>query len=93
MHTNPDYTKLNICKSIAHKLEPVVMIGNKGFTEQVLKEIITALKAHKLIKIKINTKEKQERQDIIKNICEKTNCQLIQQIGKIVVIYKHNSEI
>lgn len=36
----------------AHKLQPVVVIGGKGLTEEVLAEIERALKAHELIKVR-----------------------------------------
>ena len=39
-------------KAKAHKLEPVVQIGAKGLTEEVIAEIDRALKAHELIKVR-----------------------------------------
>ena len=40
-------------KSLAHHLNPVVMIGNNGLTEGVLAEAELALTHHELIKVKI----------------------------------------
>jgi len=37
-------------KARAHQLEPVVMIGTKGLTDELLKEVDVALKAHELVK-------------------------------------------
>ena len=42
-------------KSLAHRLSPVVMVGNQGVTVTVLKEIEHSLAAHELIKIKTPT--------------------------------------
>ena len=39
-------------KAKAHKLDPVVQIGDKGLTEQVIAEIDRALQAHELIKVR-----------------------------------------
>jgi len=39
-------------KARAHQLEPVVMIGTKGLTDELLKEVDVALKAHELIKVR-----------------------------------------
>jgi len=36
----------------AHQLEPVVMIGGKGLTDEVIAEIDRALTAHELIKVR-----------------------------------------
>ena len=37
----------------AHNLNPVVMIGQHGLTESVIKETDAALNAHELIKVRI----------------------------------------
>ena len=45
-------TQRKALKAKAHKLEPVVQIGAKGLTEEVIAEIDRALKAHELIKVR-----------------------------------------
>ena len=40
-------------RGLAHNLNPVVMIGNNGLTENVIKEIELNLNAHELIKARI----------------------------------------
>ena len=42
-------------RSLAHTLNPVVRIGNKGLSASVIKEIELNLNAHELIKIKIQS--------------------------------------
>lgn len=78
-------------KARAHKLEPVVTIGNKGLTEAVLAEIDRALKAHELVKIRAAL-ERSERSEVLTSICERTGAQAIQQVGKVFVIYRKNEE-
>ena len=36
----------------AHKLSPIVIIGDKGLTDEVIAEIDRSLKAHELIKVR-----------------------------------------
>ena len=74
----------------AHSLKPVIMIGQSGFTEAVLSEIEIALDNHELIKIKIQTDDREVRKQISSEICAKTGAVFIQSIGKIVVIYRKN---
>ena len=74
----------------AHKLKPVVMISDKGLTASVIKEIDQSLKAHELIKIRIFSDEREEREKFSNEICEQTNAEQVQQIGKILVIYRRN---
>jgi len=76
-------------KAQAHALNPVVIIGQAGLTEAVLKEINVALDAHELIKIKIRA-ERDERAVISEQICAETTAELIQSIGQIAVVYRQN---
>lgn len=76
-------------KAQAHALNPVVIIGQAGLTEAVLKEINVALDAHELIKIKIRA-ERDERAVISAQICAETKAELIQSIGQIAVVYRQN---
>ena len=75
-------------KSLAHRLHPVVMIGNQGLTPAVLKEIEHSLAAHELIKIKAATDAAETRQAWLEEICKAVKAVTVQQIGKIMVIYR-----
>ena len=76
----------------AHSLKPVVMIGDKGLTEVVLAEIDRALKAHELIKVKAATDDREARDAWLAKICEALQAHPVQQIGKVLVIYRENPE-
>jgi RNA-binding protein len=84
-----DAVKKKKLKSDAHHLNPVVMIGQAGLTAAVIAEIELALDAHELIKVKIRA-ERDERKDICTEICAATTAELIQAIGQIIIIYRHN---
>ncbi|MFO7543096.1 MAG: ribosome assembly RNA-binding protein YhbY [Thiobacillus sp.] len=75
-------------KSLAHSRQPVVMIGSNGLTAAVLKEIELALAAHELIKIKTSSNELDTRRAWLEEICTATAAVPVQQIGKILVIYR-----
>jgi len=77
-------------KARAHKLEPVVMIGGKGLTEEVIAEIDRALVAHELIKVRAAGLERQAREQALSAICQKTAAEPVQQVGKIFVIFRKN---
>jgi putative YhbY family RNA-binding protein len=72
----------------AHHLQPVVMIGDSGLTPEVVREIDTNLKSHELIKIRVRGDERGARKALISAICEETGAQAVQQIGKILVVYR-----
>jgi len=74
----------------AHKLGPVVIIGDKGLTDEVVKEIDRSLKAHELIKVKAATDDRAARSAWMQEICARLEAHPVQEIGKVLVIYREN---
>lgn len=72
----------------AHRLPPVVMIGEAGLTPQVVAEIETAIKSHELIKVRVLGDDRRARAALLASICEATGAQPVQSIGKILVVYR-----
>lgn len=85
----PQYSSKQIShlRSLGHSLNPVVMIGNNGLTENVLKEIDSSLKAHELIKIQVQG-DRGTREAMLSEICEKTGAVAVHHIGKQLLIYR-----
>ena len=79
-------------KSQAHHLSPVLLMGNKGLSEALIAECEQALTAHELIKIKIVAADKDEKNQIINDICQATQAELVQIIGHMAIVYRKNLE-
>ena len=79
-------------KAKAHKLNPVVLIGEKGLTENVLNEVDLALKAHELIKVKAFRAPKEYKEELSQTITQETKSELVQIIGNIMVFYRKNQD-
>ena len=77
-------------RAAAHKLTPVVIIGDKGLTDEVVAEIDRSLKAHELIKVRAAAGERDARDVWLETICERLAAHPVQQIGKVFVIYREN---
>lgn len=75
-------------RGFAHKLNPVVMIGNAGVTEGVIKEIQSSLQHHELIKVRISGVDRLERMTTIEAICGQSGSELVTTIGHIAVLYR-----
>ncbi|GBG13247.1 RNA-binding protein [Novimethylophilus kurashikiensis] len=84
--------QVRFLRSASHDLNPVVMIGNNGLTETVLKEIDRSLTAHELIKIKVAGDERELRVQLYEEICEQLGAAQVQHIGKQLVIYRPAKE-
>jgi RNA-binding protein len=80
-------------RGIAHSLKAVVLIGQKGNTEAVLLAIEDALEAHELIKIKfIDFKEKEQKQEIIRDLEMKTESEMVGMIGHTAIFYRKQTD-
>ena len=80
-------------KGMAHGLKPVVMIGQHGLKDSILKELVTALEYHQLIKVKVSVGDRDARNEVIKQLlAHAEKATLIQQIGNMAVFYQRNPE-
>jgi len=65
-----------------------VTVGASGVSPAVLEEIDAALKTHELLKIRLSSTDRSERQQQLALICDRNGAQAIQQIGKVGVVYR-----
>ena len=79
-------------KAQAHSLEPVVIVGNKGLTDEVVNEVDRALAAHELIKVRAPGLDRDEREEALKTLSERTGAVAVQHIGKVLVLYRKKPE-
>ncbi|MCW8876296.1 MAG: ribosome assembly RNA-binding protein YhbY [Kangiellaceae bacterium] len=79
-------------KGLAHELKPIVIVGDKGLTSSVTDEISNAINHHELIKVKIRADEREDREQMINQICQRTGATFIQRVGHIVTLFKRNKE-
>ncbi|MDX8377784.1 MAG: YhbY family RNA-binding protein [Mariprofundales bacterium] len=75
----------------AHKLKPVVRIGQKGLTESVLAETDGSLTTHELIKVHIQA-GREQRALLAAELAESSGALLLNSIGKIFTLYRQNTE-
>jgi RNA-binding protein len=71
----------------AHHLKPLVMIGAKGVTTQLIGSVDLALKDHELIKIKFG-EFKDAKKEIAAEIATATKSELVGLIGNIAIFYR-----
>jgi RNA-binding protein len=72
----------------AHHLSPVVAIGGDGLTPAVTKEIDAALKAHGLIKVRVFSDDRTEREALLGTLADTLDAAPIQHIGKLLVLWR-----
>jgi len=80
-------------KARAHGLKPVVFIGQKGLTHNLIGSINDALNTHEVIKVKfIDFKEKRQKGDMAANIEAEASCRLVGMIGHIAIFYRQHPD-
>jgi RNA-binding protein len=79
-------------RAAAHHLEPVVMIGNDGLTDAVVKEADTALRAHGLIKVRATGEDRAAREAQLAVLADRLNAAPVQHIGKLFVLWRPKPE-
>ncbi len=72
----------------AHKLKPVISVGDKGVTPALLKELDGALEHHELIKIRIRAGDRDARNASIDELVATTGALLISRVGNIAALYR-----
>ena len=84
--------QLKFLRAKCHDLKAVIMMGQKGLTEEVLNELEIALTHHELVKIKLAIDDRDLRKQAITEICAQSHSQEVQSIGKTLSVYRVNSD-
>jgi RNA-binding protein len=79
-------------RGLAHALHPVVMIGDKGLTAAVQKELDLALLTHELVKVRINAPDRQTRDGWAQTMLSDAGAQSVQQIGHVLTMFRANPD-
>lgn len=76
----------------AHKLKPVVQIGQRGLTDAVINELDNALAHHELVKIRIAGADREARAEVVQSAAGATKAAVIQSIGSTATLYRKNPD-
>jgi RNA-binding protein len=75
-------------RAIGHNLNPIITIAQKGLTESIKTELERALSEHELIKIKLISANRDDKNALTEEICGEFNAECIQSIGHVVLLYR-----
>ena len=87
-----DKSQIKQLKALAHKLKPIVTVGQHGMKDSINDELATAIDFHQLLKIKVNLGDRDARGSLIAELAKKHRAELIQRIGNIAVLYRRNHD-
>ncbi len=75
-------------RGLAHNLKPIIFVGNNGISENVLAEFSHAIEYHELIKVKLNSADRDERTQMAQQIADQTSSEIIQCLGKTAIFFR-----
>lgn len=78
-------------RGLTHALQPVVIVADKGLSENVMAEIESALNHHELVKIRLRT-DREQRAAWAREIEERCGAERVHAIGQVVSYYRRNPE-
>ncbi len=85
-------SQIRYLRGLAHPLKPVLLMGGKGVTAGVLKELEQALDDHELIKVRLSGGDRAARAADLVRLVESSHAEAVQTIGHIAVLYRRNDE-
>ena len=79
-------------KGLAQTMEPIFQIGKNSLTPENTKAIAEALEARELIKVSVLQNCMDDPREIAETLAERTQSQVVQVIGKKIVLYKEGKD-
>ena len=79
-------------KGLAMTMDPIFQIGKNSLTPEFTKAVQEALEARELIKISVLQNCADEPREIAEMIADRTRSQVVQVIGKKIVLYRENKD-
>jgi RNA-binding protein len=77
-------------RALAHHLSPIVHIGQKGLTDELVGSVRQALLDHELIKIKLLEGAPVDRREVGPMLAERLEAHDIAVIGRVVTLYRRH---
>lgn len=78
-------------RSLAHHLEPAVLIGKNGIVEGTLHLVVESLEAHELVKCAVQDGCGLTAREAGETLAERLGADLVQVIGHKFVLYRASS--
>ena len=79
-------------KSLAMNLTPILQIGKSSITPELTQAVSEALEARELIKISVLQNCMDDPKGIAQMLAERTRSEVVQVIGKKIVLYKEGKD-
>ena len=79
-------------KSLAMTMDPVIHVGKSSVTPELITSVDEAIEKRELIKLAVLKNCMDDPKEIANVIAERTRSQVVQVIGKKIVLYRKNKD-
>ena len=79
-------------KSLAMKIDPIFRIGKDSISPELIEGVREAIDARELIKIAVLQNCMDDQKEVAQTLAERTRSELVQVIGKKIVLYKESRD-
>ena len=79
-------------RALANSRRPLFQVGKDGVTANVINTVSDSLEAHELIKISVLKNCADDPRELAEIIAERTRSQVVQVIGKKIVLYREGKD-
>ena len=83
--------QLRHLRGLTHHLRPVVMVSDRGLSDNVLAEIESALEHHELVKIKLRG-DREIRAQWAREIAQRFGAEPVHAIGQTASFFRRNTK-
>ncbi len=78
-------------RGLAHAMKPVVLVGDRGITDSLVKNLDQALLDHELVKVKFLTpKEKEAKEEMAGRLEKALSAEMVGMIGHTAIFFRQH---
>lgn len=79
-------------RKLGHERNPIVLVGQKGLTPNLVAELDVALRDHELVKLRARVGDRGLRDEILAELARSTSSEIVQRIGHTALYYRRNPD-
>ncbi len=75
-------------RALAQSLDPVLIVGKQGVTEETISALRDSFNRRELIKIRVQHDDPRVRKTLGHSLAERVGAHVVQVIGRVVILYR-----
>ncbi len=79
-------------RRLGHALHPIVLVGQRGLTQNVADELGRALEHHELVKLRARVGGRDDRDALLAELARLTASERVHRIGNVALFYRKNGK-